>query len=116
MILDKTTLFADGIAFGTAATEIDLGNAAAGPGKPIKCFFIAHTVMTAMTAITVLDAPHTVPDEALMTVAAVAPAAGTTIEFDLPSTTQQFVNIAVTGATAGTYSAGIVLEGVQTNV
>lgn len=115
MILDYETLFADKLAYGGTPVTLDLGAIRPGPGKPLKCFFAAHAVMTSMTALTVLDASVAPADEPLMTVAATAPAAGTLFEFELPSTTQQFVTIAVTGAAAGNYSCGIVLEGNQTN-
>jgi hypothetical protein len=114
MILDKEVLFGDAAAY-NAGVEIDLDTVRPGPGKPIKCFFTTLTTLTNCTAIAVLDAPHTVPDEALITIEAV-PAAGETIEFDLPSDTQQFVALSLTAATAGTFTSGVVLEGVQTNL
>jgi len=113
MILDNEVMFGDAAAY-NAGVEIDLGSVRPGPGNPIKCFFTTLTTLTDCTAIAVLDAPHTVPDEALMTIGGV-PAAGETIEFELPSDTQQFVILSLTAASAGTFTAGVVLPGVQTN-
>ncbi len=114
MILDKNTLFGDGAAY-NAGVEIDLGNARPGPGNPIKCSFTTLTALTDCTAIVVLDAPHTVPDEACLTLGGV-PAAGETVEFELPSDVQQFVKLSLTSASAGTFTAGIVTPGTQTAV
>jgi len=115
MILDNNTLFGDKLAYDGSIATIDLGTANPGKGKPIKCFFIAHSAMTSMTAIAVLDAAVLPADEAVMTVVGL-PGVGETIEFELPSTVLQFVTIALTAAAAGNFSAGIVLEGNQTNV
>lgn len=116
MILDKEVLFADSLAHDGTPEVLDLGVVSPGPGKPITCFFTTEATLTGATAIAVLDDPDGDADEALITIEAV-PAAGETIQFQLPSDCQQHVTIALSGTTsAGTYSCGIVLEGVQTNV
>jgi len=115
MILDKTTLWADSLAHDGTPTTLDLDVVNPGPGKPINCFFTTETTLTGATAIAFLDDADGDADEALFTIEAV-PAAGVTIQFQLPSDCKQHVVVALTGTTsAGVYSCGIVLEGVQTN-
>jgi hypothetical protein len=115
MILDKETLFADALAFGGTPEELDLGTVRPGPGQPIKCFFTTHAALTGCTAVNVLDAAVSPADEVVLTVTP-PPAAGDTVEFELPSTVLQFVTIDLVGTvSAGSYSCGIVLPGVQTN-
>ena len=116
MILDNNTMFADELAYGGTPTELDLGNASPGAGNPIRCFFTTHVALTGCTDIAVLNAAVTPADEALIELGQV-PAAGETIEFTLPSDTMQIVTIDLIGTvSAGSYSCGIVLPGVQTNV
>jgi len=115
MILDKLNMFADALAYGGTPTTIDLGSVRPGPGEPIKCFFTTLTTLTACTAINVLDAAVLPADEVVLTITP-PPAAGDTVEFELPSTVLQFVTLALVGSvSAGTYTAGIVMPGVQTN-
>ena len=115
MILDKETMFADALAFGGTPESLDLEAVRPGPGQPIKCFFTTLTTLTAATGISILDAAVLPADEAVMSITGI-PAAGETIEFDLPSSVLQFVTIAIAGSvSAGSYSCGIVLPGVQTS-
>ena len=114
MILDNDTLFADKLAFGGTPETLDLGAVRPGPGKALKCFFSVHEALTAGTGIQVLDAAAAPADEPLELIEGM-PAEGETIEFTLPSTTLQFVTIALVGTvSAGNYSSGIVMD-VQTN-
>ena len=114
MILDNETLFADQAAFGDTPVTLDLGAVRPGPGKALKCFFTTHTVLTGATGIQLNDAAVLPADEALELIEGI-PGVGETIEFSVPSTCLQFLTMALGGtASAGTYSAGIVMD-VQTN-
>ena len=117
MILDNDTLFADSLAFGGVPAEIDLGNAAAGPGKPIKCFFTTEATLTGCTGLILTDGPIAGGVvNPLMTLDQSIFATVGTYEFEIPATVDQFVTIALEGVvTAGQYSSGIVLEGVQSS-
>jgi len=116
MILDNETMFADSLAYGGTPETIDLGAVRPGPGEPIKCFFTTEATLTACTAINVLDAAVLPADEVVLTITP-PPAIGDTVEFELPSSVLRYVTIALVGSvSAGSYSAGIVLPGVQTNV
>lgn len=112
MILDNETMFGDGAAY-NASAELDLDAVRPGPGQPIKCFFTTDTALTNGTVVQVLDAAVSPADEALLAFA--IPAVGETVEFELPSDTQRFVKLSITSATAGTFTAGIVMD-VQTNM
>ena len=115
MILDNETMFADALAFGTAdGEEIDLGAKRPGPGNPIKCFVQVSADMTGCTGFSFKDAEVSPADEALLTVTETM--AGQLIEVELPSNTRQFVTVSLAGTLGvGSWSAGIVLPGVQTN-
>ena len=115
MLLDKDVLFADSLAFGGVPAELDLGNAAAGPGKPIKCFFTTEVFLAGCAGIILIDGPIVGGAvNVLMTLNQNIFATVGTYEFEIPATVDQFVTIALEGiVTAGQYSSGIVLEGVQ---
>ena len=115
MILDNEMMFADSLAYNGSPATLDLGAVSPGPGKPITVFFTTEATLTGATSIEFLDDADGDADEALLTVEAV-PAAGETIQIELPSDTQRYVTVALGGtASAGTFSCGVVLEGVQTN-
>jgi len=114
MILDKETVFAVNTPFGTAGTAIDLGeiDGFAGPGEPLKVF-VQGEGLTGVTGFIVNDGPADTTTNNLMTY--VGAIVDHLVEIHLPSTVDQFVNITLTGTvTAGTWSAGIVMPGVQT--
>ena len=114
MILDKEVLFADNLAYGGTPEIIDLGAVRPGPGEPIKGFIIGLTTLTACTGFSILDDADGNADEALMTVVDIPNT--TPIEFTLPSNTKRYVTIALTGSvSAGTFTAGLILPGAQTN-
>jgi hypothetical protein len=115
MILDKDMLFADSLAHNGTPTVLDLGNADVGPGNPIRCFFTTETTLTGCTGLIITDGATSAAADDLMTLDDPLSAVGT-IEFTLPSKTQRYVKIDLEGSTsAGTYSCGVVLPGVQTS-
>jgi len=112
MLLDNETMFGDGAAYNASVT-LDLGAIRPGPGKPIKCFFTTDSTLTGASVVQVLDAAVLPADEPVL--AFVPPAVGATTEFELPSDVLQFVKLSITGASAGSFTAGIVMD-VQTNL
>lgn len=109
MILDAKNLFADGLAYNGTSSVIDLENAGAGKGEPIKCF-IAGSSLAGVTAVVIHDgttsSPSTVRDTIIVSAATLNAGPYT---FYLPEGTQRYVKIgALTGGSAGTYTAGIV--------
>ena len=114
MILDKEVLFADALAHDGSPEEIDLGSVRPGPGKPIKGFITGSADLAGCTGFSILDADVSPADEAVLDIT--DDPAGQTIEFELPSNILQFVTIALAGTTsAGSFTAGLVLCGNQTN-
>ena len=116
MILDKDMLFADSLAYGGTPEVLDLGPVNSGKGEPIRVFFTTETALTGCTGIVVLDDDNGDADEPLMTLDGSDYAVVGTYEFHLPMSTKRYVTIALEGTvSAGAFSAGIVLGGVQTN-
>lgn len=116
MILDKDTMWANGLAHGGTVTEIDLQTVRPGPGEPIRCF--VHGVgLVGATGIAITDGAATGSLASLMTLPMTAAEMNAgPIEFMLPAECKRYVEVNLTGTTsAGTWSAGIVLAGVQTN-
>ena len=115
MILDKDTLFADSLAYNGTTTVLDLGNAGAGPGEPIRCFFATEATLTGCTGLVITDGATASAADDLMTLDDPLSAVGI-VEFMLPSKTQRYVKITLEGTvSAGSFSAGISLAGVQTS-
>ena len=115
MILDNETLFANGLAHDGTAEVIDLGVPRPGPGNPIKIFIQGSSDLAACTGFTVTDGATVSAADALVT--QVATLAGVLVEFELPSDVARYVTMDLTGTTsAGTWTAGIVLPGNQTNL
>lgn len=115
MILDKNTLFADDLAYDGPAAVIDLQAVGAGKGEKLKIFVQGSSDLATCTGVAITDgATDTAADPLLTYVCALA---GETVEIDLPSDVARYVTVALTTATtltAGTWTAGIVLPGVQT--
>ena len=111
MLLDNDLLFADDLAYGGTPTVLDLGNAGAGKGKPVKCFFTTHTALTGCTGVIITDGATSTAADVLTTLDASDFAAVGTYEFHLPASVNRYVKIALEGTvSAGTYSAGIVSD------
>ena len=116
MILDKEVMYADELAYDGVPEEIDLGAVNPGPGQPIKIFVQGSADLADCTGFNVLDSATATADTVAMTV--VADLIGKIVEVELPSHIKQFTTIALTSGTAvsaGSFSAGIVMPGVQTN-
>lgn len=117
MILDKNTLFADNLAYNGTPTVIDLQAIGAGKGEKLKIFVQGSSNLATCTGVAITDGATNSASDALLTY--VCTLAGKTVEIDLPSDVARYVKVALTtgtSLTAGTWTAGIVLPGVQTAV
>jgi len=115
MILDNDTLFAEDAAFGDTPVILDLGNSTSGPGEKLKCFFQGSSDLAGVTGIDVLSDDNATPVATVLSV--VGDPADKITEFELPNTIGRYVTIALAGApSVGTFTSGIVLPGVQTNL
>lgn len=112
MIVDKTTLFADSLAYDGTPTEIDTGIIRPGPGRPLKCFIQGSADLAGITGFQILSDDTTSPSTVIMEM--VVNPVGQILEFFLPSNIERYLNIGLVGTgTAGSFSAGIVMD-VQT--
>lgn len=113
MLLDKQMLFADGLAHDGTTTVLNLETASPGPGRHVKCFITGSSTLAGCTGFVITDGTTSTAAGALLT--HVGTLAGKTIEFDLPSDVAQYVKCELSGTTtAGTWTAGVVMPGVQT--
>ena len=113
MILDNNLMFADDLAHNGTPTAIDLGNTGAGPGEKIRIFVAGSSDLAGATGFTIKDGSSSSPSDNFMQVT--CSLAGNTIEVELTNDVNRYIVVALTGTTtAGTWNAGIVLEGVQT--
>ena len=112
MILDHYMLWADNLAHNGTPAVLDLGSALQSQPYNAKCFFIGHSI-AGMSAFTISDgdtsSPVTLRDTIVLS-AADANAGVTT--FNLPHNCKRYVTIALTEASGGTFTAGIVHDGV----
>ena len=114
MILDKNALFADGIASDGSPVDLDLAAIRPGPGMPIKCFITCSDDVSGMTGWSLQDSDDGSTFEAYQTYT--GDLSGKTQEFELPSDVRRYVRLNLAGTvTGGTWTAGVVLPGVQTS-
>ena len=114
MILDKNALFADAIASDGTPVDLDLATVRPGPGEPLKCFITVSDDVSGMTGWSIQDSADGSTFEAYQTYT--GNLAGQTQEFELPSDVRRYVRLNLAGSVSGgTWSAGVVLPGVQTN-
>ena len=118
MILDKAVLLADDQAYSTAASSVlDLGTTRSGPGEKVKLFVQGSADLATCTGFTITDGATNSAADALIT--HIGTLAGKIIEVDLPSDVARYVKVTITTATsltAGTWTCGVVMPGVQTNL
>lgn len=115
MFLDKNNMFADDLAYNGSSTVIDLQAVGAGKGEPVKFWFQGSSNLAGATGITITDGTTVAAADAFITWTATL--AGKILEFTLPSDVSRYVKLALAGSpSAGTWSAGITLNGVQTSV
>ncbi len=117
MIFDNDSMFFDGAAYNATSSVVDLGSAEPGPGRPVKVQVSAAGDAAGITAIVLQHGATSTPTTALVTVTTTAAEMNDQgITFTLPSKTLQYVKIsALTAASAGTFTAGIILDSGQTN-
>jgi hypothetical protein len=113
MILDKNTMFADGLAHNGTPTVIDMESVRPGPGTPIKIFVQGSSTLAGCTGVVITDGATDAAADAHTSHTCTL--AGKTIELELPSDIARYVKLDLIGTTtAGTWSAGVVLPGIQT--
>ena len=114
MILDNNTMIADDLDHDGSPEVIDLGSSSPGPGKPLKVFVQGSSTLAGATGFTISDGTTDSAGDTL--ISHTCTLAGKTVEVELPSDVARYVTIALNGTTsAGTWNAGIVMAGVQTN-
>lgn len=114
MMLDNTLKIADNLAFGSASTVIDLGEAKTGRGEPIRLVVSGSASLAGATGITITDGATNAAADALAT--KICTLAGQTHEFILPSDVNRYLKVVLAGApSAGTWNCFVVAEPVQSN-
>lgn len=117
MLLDKNAMFADDLAYNGTAAVIDLATVRPGPGQPVKIWVQGSAGLTACTGFTVTDGATSAAGDAFLTYVCTLP--GKIVELELPSDVARYVTLTLTtgsSLSAGTWSAGVSLAGVQTNL
>jgi hypothetical protein len=113
MILDNELMFADDLAYNGTPSAIDLENIGAGPGEKIKIFVQGSSTLAGITGFTIKDGSSSSPSDDFMEITCTL--AGNIIEVQLASDVNRYIIVELVGTgTAGTWNAGIVMEGVQT--
>lgn len=112
MILDKNNMFADDLAYNGSPTVVDLQAVRPGPGEPVKIWVQGSSTLAGVTGITITDGATNTAGDAFITWTCTL--AGKILEFELPSDVARYVKLALAGSpSAGTWSAGVTLAGVQ---
>ena len=116
MIFDYEGMIADGLAHNGTPTPIDLGNAKAGPGRPIT-LWVQGNGLAGATGFALTDgATSGAATDAVATYTFSAAELNAGVEIELPSKINQWIDVALTGTTsAGTWTCGIKLDRGQTN-
>jgi len=108
-------MFADDLAYNGSATVIDLQAVGAGKGQPVKFWIQGSSNLAGATGVTITDGTTTAAADAFISWTCAL--AGKVLEFTLPSDANRYVKLALAGSpSAGTWSAGITLDGVQTSL
>jgi len=114
MIIDKSVLIADGLGFGTASAAIDLGRVSPGKGEPITIFIQGHSDLVGVLTVTITTGTTTSPTDNLCVVSRIS--ASDHVTFTLPSHAKQYIKLTPTVASAGNWSAGVIMQPGQTNI
>lgn len=117
MIFDKESMFLDGVAYDATSQVVDLGAASPGPGRAVKVQASAAGDAAGITAIVLQHGATSTPTTALISVTTTAAEMNDQgITFTLPSKTLRYVKVsALTAASAGTMTVGVILDSGQTN-
>jgi hypothetical protein len=116
MIRDNNASFAVDLAYDGTSSVVDTGITNPGKGEGLT-IWVQGTGLTASSAVVLLDGTTSSPSTTRATyiVAAAALNAGL-FEFKIPSNTQRYLKLSLTGATTGgTWNAGVSLAGNQTS-
>ena len=114
MQFDKLLMMADALAFDGTPDEIDLSVSKSGRGEPIMVAIVGQG-LTGLTAV-VFQTGDTSGSLANTLTLLVSPEeAEDGVCVSVPNNAGRYANISLTGATAGTYTAGLVKD-CQTNL
>ena len=114
MILDKDTMFANDLAYNGSPSVVDLGSVKPARGGEFQIFVTGSSDLAGVTGITITDGATSAAADAFASHTATL--AGKTIKFTVPSDIARYMKVALAGTpSAGSWSAGVVLPGVQTN-
>lgn len=114
MILDKNTMIADALAYNGTPNVIDLETATPGRSNKILLWAQGSANLAGVTGLTITDGPTNGAANALLTWTCTL--AGKMVEITLPSDTDRYLKVVLAGApSAGSWSAGIVVDGIVTN-
>lgn len=114
MILDNDLLAADDLAWDGTPTVLDLQAVGIGPGEPVTIFAQGSATFDP-AGLTITDGTTDTAATAFLIWACTL--AGKVLHLTLPSDVARYIKISATaGGSAGTWTAGIVLPGVQSAV
>ena len=119
MILETDQLFFDAAAYNATSAIVDLGTTTPGKGKPIALFISAAADSANNTAVVVtMGTAYNSAATACMTISITSAMMNKSggVVFYLPSFVTRYVKLTLTGATAGTYTAGVMAGGGSLNM
>lgn len=113
---DGKTMLATALAHGGTPAVVDLKTTTPGKGRRLRIQFNGHSLAGA-TGVIVKDGSTSSPTTTLVTVAASSAELNSGMTIYIPETVSRYITIALVGTTsAGTYTAGVVLDDGHTNV
>lgn len=119
MFLDNSLMIADALAHDGTPTVIDLGapvtgDYGVGPGEPVRLMISGSSDLAGCTGFVMTDGATVAAADPLET--RTVDLVGKVREIILPTSVGRYLKIDLQGTTsAGTWTCGVVVEGVQTN-
>ena len=114
MLFDKEVMFADKLDVAGTPTDVDLGDSRMGHGERIRISVSVEAGVTGLTGLSLQDSADGSAFSALFTWT--GNLAGETQEFIVPADCQRYLRLVLAGTvTGGNWTAGIVMEGAQSN-
>lgn len=114
MIIDKSLMIADNLAYNGTPTVIDLGKAGVGKGQPVILMVQGSANLAGATGITLTDGATVAAADAHET--QILTLAGQTHQITLRGDVNRYLKVALAGSpTVGTWSCGVVAGAVQSN-
>jgi len=114
MIFDNEVMFANELDVAGSPNDIDLEQARRGYGKPIEIAVQVDEGVTGMTGLSLQDSDDGSAFDALVTWT--GDLAGKNQTFRVPADARRYLRLNLAGTVAGgNWTAGVVLEGAQSN-